>query len=117
MEEVVLTCIECPIGCQIKVKKENNLIVSIEGNSCPKGKAFAENEVVCPKRVLTTTVRSVEGVMVPVKTDKPIKKEALVYLCEKIAEVTVKLPVKEGDIIVKNFFEDANLIAMDNARV
>ena len=97
MEETVLTCIECPMGCSIKVKKDNGTIVSIEGNSCPKGKAFAENETTCPKRVLTTTVRSVEGVMV--------------------ADIKVNLPIKEGDVIVENFFEDANLVATDNANV
>lgn len=115
MEETVLTCIECPMGCSIKVKKDNGTIVSIEGNSCPKGKAFAENETTCPKRVLTTTVRSVEGVMIPVKTDKPVRKDAIVSLAEKVADIKVNLPIKEGDVIVENFFEDANLVATDNA--
>ena len=68
MSDIIrLTCIECPLGCDIEVQKENGEL-KITGNSCPRGKLYATNEVTCPKRVLTTTVRCEGGELVSVKT-------------------------------------------------
>ena len=51
-----LTCIECPMGCHIEVDLEyDNKVVAVRGNSCPRGKAYAETEVVCPMRVVTSS--------------------------------------------------------------
>ena len=110
-----LTCIECPIGCPIEVTVENGVPVSVKGNACPRGKLYAENEVICPRRVLTSTVRAENGELIPVKTDKPIKKSEMFKLMEKLNGVVCKLPVKIGDIIVKNITEDINLIATGNS--
>ena len=110
-----LTCIECPIGCEIEVTLEEGKVVSLTGNGCPRGKVYAEAEVVCPKRVVTSTVRAENGELIPVKTDKPIKKSEMFNLMEKLNGVVCKLPVKIGDIIVKNITEDINLIATGNS--
>ena len=32
------------------------LLRELTKNSCPRGKMYAENEVVCPKRVVTSTM-------------------------------------------------------------
>ena len=84
MKEVALTCIECPLGCDITVVLNEDKIESIIGNSCPRGKLYATEEVVCPKRVLTTTVRADNGKMVSVKSDKPIKKSELINAMKTI---------------------------------
>jgi CxxC motif-containing protein len=109
-----LTCIECPIGCEIEVELENGKVVSLTGNGCPRGKVYAEAEVVCPKRVVTSTVRAKNGEMVPVKTDKPVRKDALFEVMQKINETTCKMPVALGDILVENICDDANLIVTGN---
>ena len=109
-----LTCIECPIGCEIEVEIEDGKVVSVKGNTCPRGKMYAENEVICPKRVVTSTVRAENGVMVPVKTDKPIKKTEIFTVMKKINETTCILPVKIGDILVENISDDANLVVAGN---
>ena len=109
-----LTCIECPIGCEIEVEIEDGKVVSVKGNTCPRGKMYAENEVICPKRVVTSTVRAENGVMVPVKTDKPIKKSEIFTVMKKINETTCVLPVKIGDILVENISDDANLVVAGN---
>ena len=106
-----LTCIECPIGCEIEVTLENGKVVSLTGNSCPRGKLYAEAEVVCPKRVVTSTVRAENGEMIPVKTDKPVKKSEMQDLMQKINKITVCTPVKIGQIIEKSLTEDINLVA------
>ena len=108
-----LTCIECPIGCEIDVEKCGKELL-ITGNSCPRGKLYAENEITCPRRVLTTTVRAENGKMLAVKTDAPIKKEEMFDLIEKINKIRVVAPITVGQIIVENLTENINLIASSN---
>ena len=110
-----LTCIECPIGCEVEVTLENGKPVLVKGNNCPRGKLYAENEVVCPKRVVTSTVRAKSGEMVPVKTDKPVRKSEIFEIIKRINATTCELPVKIGDIVVENICDDANLIVAGNA--
>ena len=111
-----LTCIECPIGCEMEAGVEDGKAVYVKGNACPRGKMYAENEVICPKRVITSTVRTVDGRMLPVKTDRPVKKEAMFAIMEKINGVVAKTPVQIGDILVENIFEDAHLVATGNLK-
>ncbi len=114
MRKTNLTCIECPIGCAIEVETEGETVLSVVGNSCPRGKTYAENEVVCPKRVLTTCVRAESGEMLPVKTDAPVKKSELFTLMKKINALRVQKPVKIGDILVEKIDGEANLVATGN---
>ena len=67
-----------------------------------------------PKRVVTSTVRAENGEMIPVKTDKPVRKDAIFEVMKKINETTCKMPVALGDILVKNICDDANLIVTGN---
>jgi CxxC motif-containing protein len=108
-----LTCIECPIGCEIEVEKRGEELV-VTGNSCPRGKLYAENEITCPRRVLTTTVRAENGKMLAVKTDAPVKKEEMFDLIKKINKIRVVAPITVGQIIVENLTENVNLIATSN---
>ncbi len=109
-----LTCIECPKGCRITVELSGGAVASVKGNDCPRGKKYAESEVVCPVRVLTTTVRCSSGEMVSVKTDKPVKKADLFELMKKINEKTIDKPVTIGQIIIENIAEGVNLVATCN---
>ena len=109
-----LTCIECPIGCEIAVELEDGKVVSLTGNGCPRGKVYAEAEVVCPKRVVTSTVRAENGEMIPVKTDRPVRKDAIFEVMKKINETTCKMPIALGGILVENICDDANLIVTGN---
>ena len=70
-----LTCIACPLGCTITVTLEGKDVISVEGNTCPRGKEYAINECTAPVRTVTTTVRCDDGSLVSVKTSKPIPKE------------------------------------------
>jgi CxxC motif-containing protein len=105
-----LTCIECPIGCEVEVTLEDGKVVSVKGNSCPRGKLYAEAEVVCPKRVVTSTVRAENGQIIPVKTDRPVRKDAIFEVMAKINGTVCKLPVAIGDVLVENICDDANLV-------
>lgn len=115
MNVKTLTCIECPMGCTIEAGVEDGKAVYVKGNSCPRGKIYAESEVVCPVRVVTSTVRAEDGSMIPVKTDKPVKKSEIFEIMQKINRVRCTLPVKIGDVLCENISAGANLVATGNA--
>ena len=49
MEQIHLTCIRCPRGCQLEVAVEDGAVVSVAGNACKRGETYAKTEAV--KRV------------------------------------------------------------------
>ena len=114
MEEINLTCIECPMGCSVTVKKDGKTISSVSGNGCKRGELYARAEVTCPMRVVTSTVMSSCGVPVPVKTDKPVKKSEMFAVMSKINAIRCTLPVRIGDVIYKDISDGANLVACGN---
>ena len=109
-----LICIECPLGCEIEVETENETVLSVRGNGCLRGKAYAQSEVFCPKRVITSTVKAEDGRLIPVKTDKPVRKSELFAVMEIIRKTSCKSDVKIGDVLVENIDEDANLVVAGN---
>lgn len=110
-----LTCVVCPAGCPLEVTlAEDGSILSVTGNTCPRGKTYAESELTHPTRTLTTTVTIESAVerRLPVKTDKPIPKEALFTAMEAALKITVKAPVTRGEVIAADFIEPGtNLVA------
>lgn len=105
--EKKIICIICPQGCNITVKgdAEKGIIESVEGFTCKRGKAYAENEFTHPLRILTSSVKT-EGSsfpLVPVRTRTAIPKELLFAGMEEIRKITVKGKVSCGDVIVANF--------------
>ena len=105
-----LTCVECPMGCKITVKEGKDGKNEFLGYSCPRGKLYAENEVVDPKRVVTSTVKTSSGKVIPVKTDRPVSKKDVFKVMEEINSITCALPVNTGDIIKENVY-GANIIS------
>lgn len=112
--ETKLTCIECPVGCEITAVTDNGVVTGVTGNGCARGKAYAENEVVCPRRIVTSTVKKEEGGVLPVKTDKGVKKSEIFEVMRKIDAAVAKKGARRGDVIVENITEDVNLIATDD---
>ena len=115
MKTHYLTCIECPIGCSLEIGVENENVAYVKGNACPRGKVYGENEVVCPRRIVTSTVRLSDGRMLPVKTERAVKKSEIFQVMGKINQLTVQAPVKIGDVLLENISEDIALIATGNA--
>lgn len=107
----ILTCVECPRGCQVTVTLDGDKVINVTGNFCPRGKVYAENEITHPMRVVTSTIRATNGVLVPVRTDGPVLKSHIFDVMKKINSAKCVLPVKLGDVIIANIDGDANLIA------
>ena len=97
-------CINCPLGCQLKVDDSdlNNIIVT--GNTCPRGKKYGIDEVLNPKRMVTSSVVVLNGKenVVSVKTKEAIPKELIFESLEILKNTKVEAPVNIGDVIVKN---------------
>ena len=104
MEKRELICIGCPMGCPITVMMEDGKVVSVTGNTCPRGKIYAEKEVTNPTRIVTSTVRALDGdkPFISVKTKEDIPKEKIFDCMKEINRVTVKAPVAIGDVVLEN---------------
>ena len=101
METRILTCIGCPMGCQLTVEVENGAMVSVTGNTCKRGKDYAEHEVSAPTRMVTS-VLMVEGSAEPlsVKTAEAIPKEKIFDCLREIRKAKMKTPISIGDVVV-----------------
>ena len=110
-----LTCIVCPLGCQLEVELEGKKVLSVTGNTCPRGKVYAETECVAPMRTVTSTVKCEDGSLVAVKTDRTIPKESIFDCMKIINRAVVKLPISVGDVLIKDVF-GANIVATENKK-
>ena len=104
MEHKDLTCICCPLGCQMTVELENGEVVSVTGNTCMRGDDYARKEVTSPTRIVTSTVKVTGGKssMVSVKTKSDIPKEKLFECVKALKEVEVQAPIAIGDVVLSN---------------
>ena len=110
-----LTCIVCPIGCQLSVTLADGVVTEVTGNTCPRGKQYAIDECTNPVRTVTSTVRTVGGGVIPVKTDRPIPKELMFDCMDEIDRAVAALPAHIGDVVIENLLgTGANVIITAN---
>lgn len=103
MKERLLTCIVCPRGCQLKVGlSDDGKVLSVEGNACKRGAVYAEDECTHPKRTVTSTVKTVDGVPVAVKTSCAVPKERVFDVMREINAVRYDGELHVGDVVIKN---------------
>jgi CxxC motif-containing protein len=117
MEKIV--CVLCPMGCKIKYNAVDGKIVAVEGNRCPKGLSYLEEELKEPKRIVPTSVKVVNGELplASVKTSKPIPKRLIPKFMELVKQVQIEAPVKVGDVVMKNVLDTgADVVATRSVR-
>lgn len=117
MMEKNMTCVACPLGCQLTVTLDGDTVVSVSGNTCKRGDAYARTEITCPTRSLTTTVKCTGGMhpVVPVKSSVPVPKNMLLECMKVINSVTVEAPVAVGQVVIHNILgTDADIVATNN---
>ena len=96
MEKRELTCINCPMGCQLTVTLDGGAVTKVEGQTCPRGEAYARTEVTAPVRTVTTTVHITGGraPMLSVKTAAPVPKSAVPQVLRALKTVTAGAQLK-----------------------
>jgi len=86
--------------------------LQVTGNLCPRGEAYAQEEIRNPKRMVTATAAIIleQGKVnagfirrVPVRTTVPCPREKIPSLLRDIYKLKVSLPVKTGDVLIANW--------------
>ena len=103
VETRIMNCIMCPLGCEMTVTIEDGAVTSVTGNTC-RGPKYAHDEVVAPRRMLTSTVQVKGGLLplLPVVSKTTLPKERILDCAAALRQIAVKAPVTEGQIIVEN---------------
>lgn len=120
MEQKNLTCIGCPLGCQITVELENGEVLSVTGNTCKRGDDYARKEVTSPTRIVTSTIRVAGGKapMVSVKTKSDIPKDKIFDCAKALKQVEVQAPVFIGDVVLSDVAgTGVDIVATKNVEV
>ena len=114
-----LTCIVCPIGCQLTAElDENKNVISVKGNTCKRGEVYANTECTAPRRTITTTVAVSGGGVVPVKTDGTVPKELMMECMKEINKAIAEPNALLGDVIIKDLLgTGVNVVATRNVKI
>ncbi len=109
-------CIMCPIGCELEITGQGDDI-KVEGNLCPRGEKYGKDEAICPKRVVTSIVKSSNDSYASVKTTTAVDKQKIQDVLNEIA----KIPPKEfeyNETLIKNVAgTDADIVVTGTAQV
>jgi CxxC motif-containing protein len=97
-----LTCVLCPVGCELEVRKTAAGEIDIQGNQCDKGIPFAAEEVLRPMRNLATSVpaRGTTARMVSVRLSAAVPREKLFPILAEIARLRPEAPVRRGQVLL-----------------
>lgn len=98
-----LICIVCPNGCELQVDDEGEEI-KVTGATCRRGIEFAKQEILNPKRILCTTVKTIfpDYPVISVRTSKEIDKNKIFMVMNEINKYILNRRVICGDIIIAN---------------
>lgn len=94
-----ITCIKCPLGCELSVIKRGSKI-SVTGNTCERGAKYGEEEVTNPRRIVTSLIKA-NNKIYPCKTTIEVPKNKVFDCLNEIGKIKIKT-AKIGDIVLKN---------------
>ena len=97
-----LTCVLCPVGCELEVAKNAAGGLDVRGNQCDKGIPFAVEEVLRPQRNLATSVpvKGTAATMVSVRLSGPVPREMIFPILAEIAGLRPEAPVCRGQVLI-----------------
>ncbi len=97
-----LTCVLCPVGCELEVVKDPAGGLEVAGNQCKKGVPFAVEEVLRPRRNLATSVpvKGTAAQMVSVRLSGPVPRETIFPILAVIAKLRPEAPVRRGQVLI-----------------
>jgi CxxC motif-containing protein len=107
-----LTCITCPLGCRLVAEREDGAELKVSGNRCPRGAAYAREELLAPKRTVTATCRSMatpaagpaesRSRRIPCRTTAAFPRERVDELLAVIYALEEPLPVTRGQVLIRD---------------
>lgn len=109
-----IVCITCPRGCTIHVEYDKDRIIAMEGYTCKRGAEYAKNEILEPKRMVTSSVKieNAKYPVLPCKTNRPVRKDLMFDVMKEVCKIEAHAPVKQGEVLIKNVCgTDADIIA------
>jgi CxxC motif-containing protein len=97
-----LTCVLCPVGCELEIGRDASGELHVDGNQCDKGVPFAVEEILRPKRNLATSipVRGTAAKMVSVRLSVAVPREMLFPVLAEIAKFRPEAPVSRGQVLI-----------------
>lgn len=107
-----MVCIVCPNGCRLSVEEKEGE-VTVVGAKCKRGEAFAQTELTCPTRSVTSSVKTTlaDYPVLSVRTDGEIPKGKIFELIAVLSKITLDKKVPIGTILIKGVCgTDVNVI-------
>jgi CxxC motif-containing protein len=100
----LLTCVLCPVGCELEVRKDEAGELDVQGNQCDKGIPFAVEEILHTKRNLATSVPvwGTAATMVSVRLSDCVPREMVFPILAEIAKLRPEVPVRRGQVLITN---------------
>lgn len=92
------------MGCEMEVSLDENNNVKVSGGTCKLGQQYAQDELLNPSRIVTSTVKVKNGfhALVPVWTTQPVPKDKVLDIMKELRNVEIQAPVQVHQIIIKN---------------
>ena len=100
--EQIITCINCPVGCRMTVSLDDSgKVISVKGNTCVRGKKYAEQECTLPLRMITAVI-PLENREMPlsVKTAEAVPKHLISEIMDEVKKIRVSAPVSIGQVLL-----------------
>jgi len=99
-----LTCVLCPVGCELEVARDASGELEVQGNQCDKGVPFAVEEILRPNRNLATSVplKGAAAKMVSVRLSGPVARDMIFPILAEIAKLRPEAPVRRGQVLIVN---------------
>jgi CxxC motif-containing protein len=117
-KEQEVICIICPSACVITVTfDDGGNVLGVVNNLCKEGKKYAIAECKFPGRILTTTLPTVGSSrrLLPVRTNKPVRKGQIMDCMRYLSGINVKPPIKIGQVVVPDIAATGvDLVASDD---
>ena len=97
-------CVACPVGCALKVDIRGTEVLNVDGNTCPRGVKYAENEVTNPTRTFTSTVRVSGGALpvCPIRSREPLPLSKVFDVTREVAKLSLAAPITIGQVLIEN---------------
>ena len=104
MEVKELTCIRCPLGCDLRAELEGGEVQRVSGHTCKRGEDYARQEAAHPVRTVTSTAAIRGGIrpVVAVKTVPEVPKDRIGAVMESIRALRLEAPAHIGDVVLEN---------------